>query len=68
MQVKYPQIVINTIEIDIPESEIVEDMGFDEMFDLVSKYTENLPSYDALDYHLCKSFAEFNTFQLTPVL
>ena len=67
VQVKYPQVVINTIEVDIPESEIVEDMSFYEKFDLVSKYAKNIPSYDELDYHLCKSYSDLNMFELNPL-
>lgn len=64
VKVIYPQITINEIEIEIPDNELYQDLDFETKFDLITKYSKGIPSYDEPDYHLCKSGNEIDAFKI----
>lgn len=63
VKIVYPQIVINQIEIEIPNHELDRDLCFDEKFNLITKYGKDIPSYDEPDYNLCKGASEWDGFK-----
>lgn len=68
--VSYPQVIINNVEIDIPDNVEIKELSFDEKFDLVEKYwNDDLPSYDKPEYRLCKESddADYINFDLSKI-
>lgn len=60
--VTYPQITINTVEIEFSDSEI-EGKDLEDLYTQVDLVNTKVPSYDELDYNMCKGAREVDSYK-----
>lgn len=50
--ITYPHVMINTVEIEVPDDTEVFGLTDEEIVEVLKKHDEQLPGYDEPDYHM----------------
>lgn len=68
VEIKYPHVMINTVEIQIPDTLEVEGLTDEEIVEVLRTYDDQLAGYEEPNYHLLASAIDSgatNQFSIT---